>query len=151
MTLKAYQNAMDEITKLRAELEAAKEQHNRDTYALINWNNAITELQEQLAAEKAQHEAWEQESLKQEGELRRELAAANAELSEWRSQAHQSQSGLERLEVEIERLKDDAERYRWLCAHLHDTDALGELYKHAGDVPTKEELDAAIDKARGEK
>ena len=87
MTLKAYQNAMDEITKLRAELEAAKEQHNRDTYALINWNKAIIELQEQLAAEKAQHEAWEQESLKQEGELRRELAAANAEIERLKSQA----------------------------------------------------------------
>lgn len=60
---------------------------------------------------------------------------------------------IERLEAKRDELKADAMRYRWLRDNLHNTDALTELYHYADDVPTPEELDAAIDAAiaKGEK
>lgn len=44
-------------------------------------------------------------------------------------------------------MAEDAKRYRWLRENLNNTEALEELYKHPGDIPTAEQLDAAIDDA----
>ena len=54
---------------------------------------------------------------------------------------------VERLTAQRDELLADAERYRWFRIHLHDPDALTDLCMRAGNEPTPEELDAAIDAA----
>lgn len=52
-----------------------------------------------------------------------------------------------RLREELAAAQADAERYRWLRENLNNTEALEELYKYPGDVPTAEQFDEAIDDA----
>ena len=52
-----------------------------------------------------------------------------------------------RLREELAAAQVDAKRYRWLRENLNNTEALEELYKHPGDIPTAEQFDEAIDEA----
>ena len=55
----------------------------------------------------------------------------------------------ERLKAELAEAKKDADRYRYFCEHLNDTDQTNPLHILMSAIgsraPTKQELDAAID------
>jgi hypothetical protein len=61
---------------------------------------------------------------------------------------------IEEIEAEVEGLRKDAERYRWMMKK-HDgfyksVDAMWDKYKYNDGRPSKEEFDAAIDAAMKE-
>ena len=168
MTLKAYQNAMDEITRLRehlrmyeaecAGLRAAGFENAQDLFT------SYEGVRQKLEAEKAQHEAWEQESLQQEAELRRELAARDLVIKQMREALRALifnnpysgrfadvlalQPTTEALDAYVEQYKTDAERYRWLVENCDIGGRFNDVYRAwDGFSP----FDEAIDKARSKK
>ena len=74
----------------------------------------------------------------------KKLEAENARLREELAAAESLRAGQQKFYVSA---VQDAKRYRWLRENLNNTEALEELYKHPGDVPTAEQFDAAIDDA----
>lgn len=110
----------------------------------MSYDDATVELEEQIKQQAAVIEQMREASLFFIGWAERNAMWDKCDSSYYLAK---KASALQPCPKVLNKVRADAERYRWLRENLNNTEALEELYKHPGDIPTAEQFDEAIDDA----